>query len=187
MPLIEPRSSIAVAFQNHNTIKQHNIIFFHVASLTMSPSFNISTVRERCMQPWDIESICLNVKIQCDTLLHVFLYILETSWLFTPAFSPRAEGRPNIPWQRRRKPNSWRCHRLVRSHPLPLLLVHTNRHIRLTDYYKHNNVQLGASYRVGRISISKYNEGYQAVAMHMNASPDEIGRRFSFATCLLRW
>ncbi|KAF2715455.1 PLP-dependent transferase [Pleomassaria siparia CBS 279.74] len=44
----------------------------------------------------------------------------------------------------------------------------------ITDYYTKNNVQLGASYRISQISTSRYNQGYEAAAKYMNASPDEI-------------
>ncbi|KAH7377378.1 aminotransferase-like protein [Pyrenochaeta sp. MPI-SDFR-AT-0127] len=44
----------------------------------------------------------------------------------------------------------------------------------ITQYLSKTNVQLGASYDVGKISNSKYEEGYQAAAKYMNADRDEI-------------
>lgn len=45
----------------------------------------------------------------------------------------------------------------------------------ITEYLSKNNVQLGASYHTGKISNTKYQEGYEAAAQYINASPDEIG------------
>ncbi|KZL68964.1 aminotransferase class-v [Colletotrichum incanum] len=42
------------------------------------------------------------------------------------------------------------------------------------DYLSQTNVQLGASYKVGQRATASYNEGYQAGAKYINASPDEI-------------
>ncbi|KAF6833750.1 aminotransferase class-V [Colletotrichum plurivorum] len=44
----------------------------------------------------------------------------------------------------------------------------------IRDYLSQSNVQLGASYRVGQRSTALYNEGYEAGAKYINASPDEI-------------
>ncbi|TEA12910.1 Cysteine desulfurase-like protein ustD [Colletotrichum sidae] len=44
----------------------------------------------------------------------------------------------------------------------------------IRDYLSKTNVQLGASYAVGQRSTAFYNEGYQAGAKYINASPDEI-------------
>ncbi|KAH6660005.1 aminotransferase class-V [Truncatella angustata] len=41
-------------------------------------------------------------------------------------------------------------------------------------YLTTNNVQLGASYRVGKASTQKYNEGFAAAAKYINAQEDEI-------------
>ena len=50
---------------------------------------------------------------------------------------------------------------------------------RITEYLSKNNVQLGASYHTGKISNTKYQEGYEAAGQYVNASPDEIGMSFS--------
>ncbi|KAF2004158.1 PLP-dependent transferase [Amniculicola lignicola CBS 123094] len=44
----------------------------------------------------------------------------------------------------------------------------------ITDYFSNNNVQLGASYKIGQISNTKYNDGYKAAAQYINANPGEI-------------
>ncbi|KAH0491257.1 hypothetical protein TgHK011_002694 [Trichoderma gracile] len=44
----------------------------------------------------------------------------------------------------------------------------------IKDYLSSTNVQLGASYAVGRKSTSAYKAGYQAAAKYINADPDEI-------------
>ncbi|GJC86933.1 cysteine desulfurase-like protein ustD [Colletotrichum liriopes] len=44
----------------------------------------------------------------------------------------------------------------------------------IRDYLSQTNVQLGASYKVGQRATASYNEGYQAGAKYINASPDEI-------------
>ncbi|KAL6711663.1 hypothetical protein ACN47E_004597 [Coniothyrium glycines] len=44
----------------------------------------------------------------------------------------------------------------------------------ITDYLSKTNVQLGASYRTGTQSNTKYEEGYQAAARYVNAGRDEI-------------
>ncbi|OAL43848.1 aminotransferas-like protein [Pyrenochaeta sp. DS3sAY3a] len=44
----------------------------------------------------------------------------------------------------------------------------------ITKYLSATNVQLGASYAVGSISNTKYEEGYQAAARYMNAGRNEI-------------
>ncbi|ETS87600.1 hypothetical protein PFICI_01428 [Pestalotiopsis fici W106-1] len=41
-------------------------------------------------------------------------------------------------------------------------------------YLTTNNVQLGASYRVGKLSTEKYNDGFAAAAKFINAKEDEI-------------
>ncbi|KAF7516278.1 hypothetical protein G7054_g14227 [Neopestalotiopsis clavispora] len=41
-------------------------------------------------------------------------------------------------------------------------------------YLTTNNVQLGASYRVGRLSTERYNDGFAAAAKFVNAKEDEI-------------
>jgi hypothetical protein len=53
---------------------------------------------------------------------------------------------------------------------------------RISQYLSKTNVQLGASYHTGQISNTKYQEGYQAAAQYINASPDEIGNSFSLHT-----
>ncbi|TFB00302.1 putative cysteine desulfurase [Trichoderma ghanense] len=44
----------------------------------------------------------------------------------------------------------------------------------IKDYLSSTNVQLGASYAVGKKSTSAYRAGYQAAAKYINADPDEI-------------
>ncbi|KAL6873073.1 selenocysteine lyase [Trichoderma novae-zelandiae] len=44
----------------------------------------------------------------------------------------------------------------------------------IKDYLSSTNVQLGASYAVGKKSTSAYRAGYQAAAGYINADPDEI-------------
>ncbi|KAF2124207.1 PLP-dependent transferase [Dothidotthia symphoricarpi CBS 119687] len=44
----------------------------------------------------------------------------------------------------------------------------------MTQYLSQTNVQLGASYRTGSVSNTKYEEGYQAAAKYINAGRDEI-------------
>ncbi|KAF2439820.1 aminotransferas-like protein [Karstenula rhodostoma CBS 690.94] len=44
----------------------------------------------------------------------------------------------------------------------------------ITQYLSKTNVQLGASYHTGKISNTKYEEGYQAAAKYINAGRDEI-------------
>lgn len=44
----------------------------------------------------------------------------------------------------------------------------------ITSYLSSTNVQLGASYAVGKKATSAYNAGYQAAAKYINASTDEI-------------
>ena len=44
----------------------------------------------------------------------------------------------------------------------------------ISDYFSHNNVQLGASYPVSRISTNKFNEGHIAGAKYINASSKEV-------------
>ena len=46
---------------------------------------------------------------------------------------------------------------------------------RISDYLSHTNVQLGATYTVGRESTELYTEGYKVAAKYMNAEPDEVG------------
>ena len=42
------------------------------------------------------------------------------------------------------------------------------------DYLRSNNVQLGATYEVGKKSTAKYDDAYAAGARYVNASPDEV-------------
>ncbi|KAH8820368.1 pyridoxal phosphate-dependent transferase [Xylogone sp. PMI_703] len=44
----------------------------------------------------------------------------------------------------------------------------------IRDYLSGTNVQLGATYNVGKLSTTKYDEGYAAAAKYINASADEI-------------
>lgn len=44
----------------------------------------------------------------------------------------------------------------------------------IVQYVSKNNVQLGASYPVGKLSNTKYADGYEAAAKYMNAGRDEI-------------
>lgn len=46
---------------------------------------------------------------------------------------------------------------------------------RIRDYLIDTNVQLGASYKVGKASTSRVAEGFLAGAKYINASKDEIG------------
>lgn len=46
---------------------------------------------------------------------------------------------------------------------------------RIRDHLINSNVQLGATYEVGKQATSRYEEGYQAAAKYINASRDEIG------------
>ena len=46
---------------------------------------------------------------------------------------------------------------------------------RISDYLSHTNVQLGATYTVGRASTELYTEGCNSAAKYMNAEPDEVG------------
>ena len=45
----------------------------------------------------------------------------------------------------------------------------------ICNYLSKTNVQLGASYNVGKQSTSLYGEGYKAAAKYINASEDNIG------------
>ncbi|KIX07914.1 cysteine desulfurase [Rhinocladiella mackenziei CBS 650.93] len=44
----------------------------------------------------------------------------------------------------------------------------------ISDYLSLNNVQLGASYPVSQTSTTKFNEGHEAGAKYINASPEEV-------------
>ena len=44
------------------------------------------------------------------------------------------------------------------------------------QYLSKTNVQLGATYNVGKKSTAKYGLGYEAAAGYINASPREIGQ-----------
>ncbi|KAF5635764.1 selenocysteine lyase [Fusarium sp. NRRL 52700] len=44
----------------------------------------------------------------------------------------------------------------------------------IRDYLITSNVQMGASYSVGKLSATKVNKGYEAAARYINALPDEI-------------
>lgn len=46
---------------------------------------------------------------------------------------------------------------------------------RIRDYLITSNVQMGASYGVGKLSATKVDKGYEAAARYINALPDEIG------------
>lgn len=45
----------------------------------------------------------------------------------------------------------------------------------ICHYLTNNNVQLGATYRVGKLATARYNEGFAAAAKYVNAQEDEIG------------
>lgn len=45
-----------------------------------------------------------------------------------------------------------------------------------------NNVQLGATYAIGKTSTAKYADGYEAGAKYINASASEIGEEPSTAS-----
>lgn len=45
----------------------------------------------------------------------------------------------------------------------------------IRDYLINSNVQLGATYDVGKKATSRYEQGYQAAAKYINASREEIG------------
>lgn len=45
----------------------------------------------------------------------------------------------------------------------------------IRDYLINSNVQLGATYDVGKKATSRYEDGYQAAANYINASREEIG------------
>lgn len=45
----------------------------------------------------------------------------------------------------------------------------------ITSYLSKTNVQLGATYSVGKKSTVLYEDGYQASAKYINASADSIG------------
>lgn len=49
----------------------------------------------------------------------------------------------------------------------------------IRHYLTNNNVQLGASYGVGKLSTAKYNAGITAAAKYVNAQEDEIGTYLS--------
>lgn len=53
------------------------------------------------------------------------------------------------------------------------LLIHS---FSIYEYLTTNNVQLGASYRIGQASTERYNAGFAAAAKYVNAQEDEIGR-----------
>ncbi|KAK7989037.1 class III chitinase [Apiospora arundinis] len=44
----------------------------------------------------------------------------------------------------------------------------------ICHYLTNNNVQLGATYRVGKLATARYNEGFAAAAKYVNAQEDEI-------------
>jgi hypothetical protein len=53
----------------------------------------------------------------------------------------------------------------------------------IRDYLIDSNVQLGATYNVGKKATSRYEDGYQAAARYINASREEIGMfRLTIAT-----
>ena len=45
----------------------------------------------------------------------------------------------------------------------------------ICQYLTQNNVQLGATYRVGKLATARYDAGYAAAAKYINAEEDEIG------------
>ncbi len=45
----------------------------------------------------------------------------------------------------------------------------------ISNYLSKTNVQLGASYNVGKQSTALYSNGYAAAAKYINASEDNIG------------
>lgn len=45
----------------------------------------------------------------------------------------------------------------------------------ICQYLTNNNVQLGATYRVGKLATDRYNDGFAAAAKYVNAQEDEIG------------
>jgi selenocysteine lyase/cysteine desulfurase len=49
----------------------------------------------------------------------------------------------------------------------------------IRHYLTNNNVQLGATYGVGKLSTAKYNAAITAAAKYVNAREDEIGRSLS--------
>lgn len=52
----------------------------------------------------------------------------------------------------------------------------------IRDYLINSNVQLGATYDVGKKATSRYEEGYQAAAKYINASREEIGTSYLTTT-----
>ncbi|KAK8138455.1 hypothetical protein PG984_001835 [Apiospora sp. TS-2023a] len=44
----------------------------------------------------------------------------------------------------------------------------------ICQYLTNNNVQLGATYRVGKLATARYNDGFAAAAKYVNAQEDEI-------------
>jgi len=53
-------------------------------------------------------------------------------------------------------------------------------YIRVKDYLSTTNVQLGATYRIGKQSTQKFDAGIKAASEYINASPDEIGTSVAF-------
>ena len=44
----------------------------------------------------------------------------------------------------------------------------------ISEYFSHNNVQLGASYPISQVSTNKFNDGHDAGAKYINALPNEV-------------
>jgi selenocysteine lyase/cysteine desulfurase len=84
----------------------------------------------------------------------------------------RSRPTPDISRQRWRKPDPWRRSRRVRPPSLDGLVFLTSSSIR--DYLVTSNVQLGASYKVGKQSTARYSQGYEAGARYINAAKEEI-------------
>lgn len=45
----------------------------------------------------------------------------------------------------------------------------------ICQYLTRTNVQLGATYAVGKLATARYNAGFTAAAKYINAGEDEIG------------
>lgn len=52
--------------------------------------------------------------------------------------------------------------------------AHVDGLTRISDYLTNTNVQLGATYPIGRASTTLYTKGCEAAASYINASPDEV-------------
>ena len=66
------------------------------------------------------------------------------------------------------------CDRLARLPHETLTQQYALTEDRITNYLSSTNVQLGATYSIGKASTKLFNDGVTAVARYINASPEEV-------------